>query len=180
MDSVSLNRRGFLGASVASAALMTGTSQARAQDNPSDTDAFVYEFQQTEEAWRAQLSDIEYYVLRDFGTEAPRSSDVWDNTEVGTYACRGCDLVVYDSLQKIELERGWTFFRHSRVDTVLLGIDLNGGAMGDPFASMQALMEAHCRRCGSHLGHIVALPEVRGRPIHCINGFALKFEPAAA
>ena len=52
--------------------------------------------------------------------------------------------------------------------------------MGDPFAELGAAMEAHCRRCGSHLGHIVALPEVPGVPIHCINGAALRFEAAEA
>jgi peptide-methionine (R)-S-oxide reductase len=80
---------------------------------------------------------------------------------------------------KIELEMGWVFFRHSRKDTVMTDLDLGEGMVGDPFAEMSAAMEVHCRRCGSHLGHIVALPDVPDRPIHCINGFALRFVPSA-
>lgn len=168
-----MRRRTFLSAGVASAAMAGSTRKARALD---DGDAFAYEIQRTEEEWRARLDDVEYFVLREGGTEVPKSNPLWNSSDVGTYCCRGCDLTLYDSLQKIQLDKGWVFFRHSRPDTMLTSLDLNGGSMADPFARLAAGMEVHCRRCGSHLGHIVAMPEVPNKPIHCINGAALSFE----
>ncbi len=175
MTITTIGRRSFLAASAATTALAIRPEAAHALDDGS----YRYPVIRTDEEWRARLSPIEHYVLRDGGTEAPRSSTYWNSKDVGTYCCRGCDLTTYDSLQKIELDKGWAFFRHSRKDTVMTDLDLGEGMAGDPFAEMQAAMEVHCRRCGSHLGHIVALPEVPGRPIHCINGFALRFEANA-
>lgn len=177
MTDISVGRRRFLGAAAASAALLSKATKAQALDN---RDVYQYPVTHTDKQWRARLDEIEHYVLRRRGTEAPHSSKLWDNTAVGTYCCRGCDLTVYDSLQKLELDKGWVFFRHSHPDTVMTALDLGTGTSGDPFSEMQAMMEVHCRRCGSHLGHIVALPDVPGRPIHCINGFALSFQPKSA
>ena len=176
MTDITIGRRAFLAGSAAISTLAMQTQSAQA----GDTDTFNYEITRTPEEWRVRLSPIEHYVLREGGTEAPRTSPLWNSKEVGTYSCRGCDLTIYDSFQKLELDKGWVFFRHSRADTVMLGVDLGQGEPGDPFAEMRAMMEAHCRRCGSHLGHIVALPDVPNRPIHCINGFSLKFEAKSA
>ncbi|MBT8417222.1 MAG: peptide-methionine (R)-S-oxide reductase [Silicimonas sp.] len=174
MSQYTLGRRGFLGATAA-AAIGTGTRRATASETG---DAFVYQVQRTEEEWRAMLDDAEYAILREAGTEQPHSNPLWNEKRSGTYCCRGCDLTVYRSLHKLDLDKGWAFFRHSFRDTVLTDLDLKGGRMGDPFAELAAGLEVHCRRCGSHLGHIVALPEVPGQPIHCINGTSLRFEAA--
>ena len=171
-----IGRRAFLATGVATTALAARPNHAHALDDGS----YQYPIVRTEEEWRSRLSPIEHYVLREGGTEARRTSDLWNKTRTGTYCCRGCDLTLYDSLMKIELEMGWVFFRHSRKDTVMNDLDLGDGMAGDPFAEMRASMEVHCRRCGSHLGHIVALPDVPDRPIHCINGFALNFVPKSA
>lgn len=171
-----IGRRGFISASVASVAI---ASQATPANALGDADVYQYPITRTVPEWRERLDEIEFYVLRSGGTEAPHTSTLWNNTAVGTYCCKGCDLTLYRSLNKLELDKGWVFFRHAEVDTVLLGLDLGQGEAGDPFAEMQAKMEAHCRRCGSHLGHIVSIPEASKQPIHCINGFALNFQPHA-
>lgn len=167
-----VGRRTFLAGGAATTALAVRPERAAALDDA----GYTYQLVRSDAEWRQRLSPIEHYVLREGGTEARRTSTLWNNTAVGTYCCRGCDLTLYDSLMKIELDMGWVFFRHSRPDTVMTALDLGEGMAGDPFAEMQASMEVHCRRCGSHLGHIVALPDVPDRPIHCINGFALRFE----
>ena len=177
MTRKALKRREFM-AGTAVAAVSVTTAPARAGDGPED---FAYEVVRTDDEWRGMLTDTEYFVLREFGTEEQRSSPLWNEKRPGTYCCKGCDLTIYRSLHKIELSKGWAFFRHSYPDTVMTSLDLNGGRMGDPFAEIAAAMEVHCRRCGSHLGHIVNIPEeVPGKPIHCINGHALSFQPAEA
>jgi len=70
-------------------------------------------------------------------------------------------LPIYSSSQKVVLSRGWAFFYHSYENATLTGID-------------RGQIEAHCRRCGSHLGHILY---VESDILHCINGSALEFTP---
>lgn len=128
----------------------------------STASGFSYEVQRTEAEWRARLSEDEYTILREGGTEPRRSSPLATEAANGTYACKGCELPIYSSSQKLVLPQGWAFFRHSYENAVLTAID-NG------------TIEAHCRRCGSHLGHILY---VQTEILHCINGSALVFTAA--
>lgn len=172
MAKVKLPRRTFL-LGAAGAAIASNAARAAARD---EGEEFVYEVRRSDAEWRNLLNETEFEILRNGKTEPQRSSPLWKERRQGTYCCKGCDLTIYKSLHKIQLSKGWAFFRHSLKDTVMTDLDLNGGEMGDPFAELAAGMEVHCRRCGSHLGHIVAMDEVRGQPIHCINGAALRFE----
>lgn len=138
---------------------------------------YDYEVTRTEDEWRAMLNDEEYNILRKGSTELPETGDLWKVFDDGTYHCRGCELKIYDSTWKVDVELGWNFFRHSVPDAVLTGIDgpviEYGQAMGGP----DNMIEIHCRRCGSHMGHIVRV----GRdPLHCINGQSLTFQPISA
>jgi len=177
MDHYSIKRRAFLGGSALSALALAQT-RASAGDSGGTAQPFAYEVTRTEAEWRGMLGKDEYNILRKGSTELPKTSALWNNTAEGTYCCRGCDLTVYDSVWKVELDKGWAFFRQSRENTVLMGID------GDPPDGMEpederfaAMIEAHCRRCGSHLGHILT---VEGASLHCINGTSLQFRAAAA
>ena len=173
-------RRNFL----ASTALMsTGATLATsvAQAAPGGEDTFIYEVTRTEEEWRAMLTRTEYRIMRDGGTEWQRSSPFWESEEAGTYCCKGCDLPLYSSSTKIVLPIGWVFFRHSFANAVLTDLDhvnpYGAGMAPEPTADIDALVEVHCRRCGSHLGHLLA---IQGGPMHCINGAALTFAPETA
>ncbi|MBM7070109.1 peptide-methionine (R)-S-oxide reductase [Actibacterium sp. 188UL27-1] len=172
-----VTRRHFLYATAGAAALTVSTSPARARWVSGD-DTFPYEVTRTEAEWRATLTDDEYMILREGHTEAKKSHPYWEKTseEAGIYSCKGCDLEIYEAKWKTVLEIGWVFFQHSIPNTVMTGIEWpEGSEMMDEFKSLTA-MEAHCRRCGSHLGHLVPL---KGQVLHCINGASLKFRPAA-
>ena len=132
---------------------------------------YTYEIQRTEAEWRERLSDFEYSIMREMGTEPQKSSPLWNETREGQYRCKGCDQLLYWSETKKVLDKGWTFFRHSEPDAVLTGIDATE-TFGDNLIYM---LEVHCRRCGSHLGHVVW---ISNEVLHCINGAALKFELA--
>ncbi len=129
-------------------------------------DEFEFEIIRTEAEWREMLTDLEYYILRDGGTETPKTSALWNNEEEGDYHCRGCGLHLYSSDFKVLLDKGWVFFTHSEPNSVLTGIDQVGSTQ---------VIESHCRRCGSHLGHILIVEE---QILHCINGTSLVFEKA--
>ena len=169
------------GASIgATGALPTAASSANVPKfGESD---FGYEVELSEKQWQDRLSGEEYEILRKGGTEFPTSSALWDDYREGAFYCKGCDLPLYSSDWRAPIEQGWVFFYHSHVDAVLTGIDRSSPygpdrQMGGPEAPHRTLIEAHCRRCGSHLGHLVF---TEGKLVHCINGTALRFDPKAA
>lgn len=172
-----LNRRTVLTTGVASAMVATLKQKAQADGLKSSPD-FNFEVMRSEEEWRAMLSEEEYGILREGGTEKQKASPLWNETRKGVYHCKGCDLPIYDSDWKEVLEKGWCFFRHAQPSAIMTGIDGFGTRYydGEDFARLST-MEVHCRRCGSHLGHIFI---VQGMLLHCINGTSLVFKPAEA
>lgn len=166
------SRRAFLGTAAATAIAAPLTATAHTP-TPGSED-ITYTVTRTEEEWRAHLSEEEYRIMRDQGTEPRFSSDLWQEEAAGHYHCKGCDLTIYQSAQKTVRFIGWVFFYHAERDSVLLGIDewpalmTEAEGMGEP----RQVIEAHCRRCGSHLGHVL---QVEDDFLHCINGVALSF-----
>jgi peptide-methionine (R)-S-oxide reductase len=160
-------------AASASAALTIPVARAACAEASPDA-PFRFEIERTDAEWRAMLSPQKYEVLREGGTEFPTSSPFWDDYSPGAFACRGCDLPLYASEHRAEIEMGFVFFDHSRPNAMLTDLDYSD-AYGMGSDGKSALMEVHCRRCGSHLGHIVV---VQGALVHCINGTSLTFEPA--
>lgn len=130
-----------------------------------DDAGYVYEVNFTEEQWKARLTEKEFSILREGGTEVPKSSPLWNEESTGIYQCKGCDLDVYESQFKVVLDKGWVFFQHSIPNSVLTSIDYG----------LNPLIESHCRRCGSHLGHVFYLEE---QILSCINGASLNFKPS--
>jgi peptide-methionine (R)-S-oxide reductase len=155
-----MNRRDLL-TGAAALGLVAGTARASA------TDAF--EVTRTEAEWRAMLSPLEYDVMREEGTERAGTSPLDKLTDPGTYLCRGCDLPLYSSKAKYDSGTGWPSFWESLPDAI--------GTREDRRFFMTRT-ECHCRRCGSHLGHIFDDgPPPTGKR-HCINGVSLVFVPA--
>ncbi len=173
-----VNRRIFLGGTALAAltAAQARTASATAPSANPASEEMVYEVTRTDDEWRARLTDEEFRILREGGTEEKHSSPHVTETRDGVYCCKGCDLTLYDWHWKVPLDIGWVFFRHSRPNAVLTDID------GDAFLDGMDLrnivqIEAHCRRCGSHLGHIV---HTGSDLVHCINGASLNFRTVTA
>lgn len=164
-------RRAFLRSGIASTATLPFAGAAMAR--PDRTADFTYEITRTEEEWRLKLTDYEYEILRNSGTEWARSSAWWDDYREGEFSCKGCDLHNYSSDWRVNIDKGWVFFAHAQPTTVLTDID-KGATYSINANTGQTMIEAHCRRCGSHLGHILI---VEGQLVHCINGAALDFRP---
>ncbi|MEM7256563.1 MAG: peptide-methionine (R)-S-oxide reductase [Pseudomonadota bacterium] len=145
-------------------------------DSHNAADKFVYEVVRSDAEWRAMFDDETYKILRLGDTEWPRSSKWWDDFRDGHFSCVGCGLPNYDSIWRARVDKGWVFFHQSRPDALLMGIDGEApDGMSDDKSN--ATIEAHCRRCGSHMGHIL---KVNGEVLHCINGKALDFTPQSA
>ena len=66
---------------------------SKAQDKKEASTSFP--IMKTESEWRSELSEIEYYVLREKGTERAFSSEFNTNNQKGTYVCAGCGTPLF-------------------------------------------------------------------------------------
>lgn len=161
---MTFSRRRFLTASAATATLAVGGSPLALQAATGN-----FEITRTDAEWRAMLSDAQYAVMRQEDTERAFSSPLHDQKTKGTYLCRGCDLEIYASAHKFDSGTGWPSFWQSLPDAI--------GTKEDR-SLFATRTECHCRRCGSHLGHIFDDgPKPTGMR-HCLNGVSLKFRAA--
>lgn len=125
--------------------------------------------QKSEEEWKKELSEAEYYVLREAGTEAPFTGKYVDNHEDGSYRCRACGTMLFDSSKKFDSGSGWPSFTDPAVAE-------NVGTRIDSSHAMNRT-EVFCKNCGSHLGHVFDDgPKEAGGKRYCINSIALDFD----
>jgi peptide-methionine (R)-S-oxide reductase len=133
--------------------------------------AETFEVAHTDEEWRKLLTDDQYAVLRQAGTERPFTSPLLKEHRRGTFACAGCDRDLFSSDTKFESGTGWPSFWAPLENAVATKEDKS-------FGMTRTAVE--CSRCGGHLGHVFDDgPKPTGLR-YCMNGIALSFKPATA
>lgn len=121
--------------------------------------------------WKKQLSQMEFYVLRQQGTERAYTGELTENKKEGTYYCNACGLALFSSKHKYNSETGWPSFYQTLNKT-------NVGETEDKSIPQEVRTEVHCNRCGGHLGHVFDDgPEPTGLR-YCINSVSLRFMPS--
>lgn len=126
----------------------------------------------SETQWREQLTEDEYRVLRQAGTEAAFTGEYTDTETVGIYQCKACGAELFRSSEKFHSGCGWpSFYQPSEDDAVTLHEDHSLG---------RTRTEVRCASCASHLGHVFE-GEGYDTPTDqrwCINSVSLTLEPA--
>ncbi len=149
----------------------TGSKQATSKKDKSDAATSIKKVSKSDAEWRKLLTQEQYEVTRQAGTEPAFSGQYHNYHGVGIYRCIDCGLELFKSDTKFDSGTGWPSFwqpiakNHieTREDT----------SLGD------VRTEVLCARCGAHLGHVFDDgPKPTGLR-YCMNSVALKFAKEA-
>ncbi len=124
------------------------------------------EIEKSEQEWRAQLSEEEYRVCRQKGTERAFTGEYWNVWEPGKYQCTCCGAELFEADSKFDAGCGWpSFYQPASADVIDEHRDMTHGMIRT---------EVTCKRCGSHLGHVFTDgPQPTGLR-YCINSVSIK------
>ncbi|MFT5169700.1 MAG: peptide-methionine (R)-S-oxide reductase [Candidatus Omnitrophota bacterium] len=122
----------------------------------------------TDEEWRATLTDEQYHILREEGTERPFTHELLKNKKKGVYKSAASGVALFHSDHKFDSGTGWpSFYDIIATENVELREDKS------LFATRIEVVD---KVSGSHLGHVFKDgPQPTGLR-YCINGAALVFE----
>jgi peptide-methionine (R)-S-oxide reductase len=114
--------------------------------NMENSNSQVDKVVKTEDEWRKELTPMQYYVLREKGTERPFTGVYWNNKDQGKYYCAACKTLLFTSNTKYESGCGWpSFYEAHNNDQILLRPDNSHG---------MSRVEVLCSTCEGHLGHV--------------------------
>lgn len=133
------------------------------------TDQYVPKLIKPDTEWREQLSQMEYHVLRQAGTEMPFTGEYTDTEDEGVYECRGCGAELFRSNEKFHSNCGWpSFFAPLAEDRVRY--------LKDTSIPGRARVEVRCVNCDGHLGHVFEGEgyETPTDQRYCINSVSLR------
>lgn len=122
-----------------------------------------------DEEWRQELTDEQYRVTREHGTERAFTGEYYNSKTPGTYVCVCCGQPLFTSQEKYDSGTGWpSYWQPVTEDAVATTEDRSHGMLRT---------EVHCSKCDAHLGHVFPDGPPPTGLRYCINSLSLKLIP---
>lgn len=142
---------------------------ACAQNNQLDSKAMDSTMNKSDQEWKDLLTEEQYYILREKGTEAPYTGKLLLVKDKGTYRCSACGNTLFTSDSKFDSHCGWpSFDKEVETGTIKTAVDNSLGT---------ERTEIMCGKCGGHLGHVFKDGPTETGLRYCVNSVSLEFVP---
>jgi peptide-methionine (R)-S-oxide reductase len=118
--------------------------------------------------WKKELSDEEYRVMREKGTERPFTGEYNMHIDNGVYTCKGCNEELFSSSSKFDAGCGWPSFDE----------EIKAGKIKEILDKTLGMIrtEIVCAKCDSHLGHVFNDGPSESGLRYCVNSISLDFD----